>query len=88
MAGAASLEPALDQNLLPGGGPNEMQRTLYGTMMFNPRQVSFGLHAESSRNLYYFVTHRDNLVGKSLDLYGEYGRDEIDLLKQVEIMVT
>ena len=56
--------------------------------MFNPRQVSFGLHAESSRNLYYFVTHRDNLVGKSLDLYGEYGRDEIDLLKQVEIMVT
>lgn len=39
-----------------------MQRTLYGTMMFNPR---------------------DNLVGKSLDLYGEYGRDEIELLKQV-----
>ena len=80
-----------------------MQRTLFGTMMFNPRYVfcimytalNFDLLAnfppQSSLQIFtarrdLFLLRRDNLVGKSLDIYGEYGRDEIELLKQVFVV--
>jgi hypothetical protein len=43
------------------------------------KSCSCSLHHDNSICLLY----RDNLVGKSLDIYGEYGRDEIELLKQV-----
>ena len=48
--------------MLPPGGPNEMQKTAVGTVMFSPK---------------------DTGVGVFLDKYGEYGRDELELLKQV-----
>jgi len=58
MGGAGGL----DMNLLPPGGPNEMQKTFVGTLMFSPKDTGTGVH---------------------LDKYGEYGRDEHELLKQV-----
>jgi len=58
MGGAGGL----DMNMLPPGGPNEMQKTFVGTLMFSPKDTGTGVH---------------------LDKYGEYGRDELELLKQV-----
>jgi FkbM family methyltransferase len=60
MGGAAG--GGLDMNMLPPGGPLEMQKTAVGMLMFSPRDTGVGIY---------------------LDKYGEYGRDELDLLKQV-----